>query len=220
MIKAADLIEKFKYALSDHWGYIYGTAGVMWTKAKQQAKVNYMVSKYGENWKNNADIKNTDNQKEKGYYNAALYGSKWIDHMVADCSGMFAWAFAQLGGSIAHGSNSIYDRYCSKKGKITDTNRKSIKPGTAVFTGTEASHGHIGLFVGNNTVIEASGTQAGVCTSKLNTSKWTYWGELKNVSYPAQEAPEQPSAPSRFGPYQLRSLYNICTIVVQYLYNW
>ena len=189
MIKASSLIDKFKYALAEKWGYIWGTAGVMWTQAKQNQKINYMVSKYGENWKKNADA------KKDNYYNAAMYGSKWIGHTVADCSGLFAWAFKQLGGAIAHGSNSIYDRYCTKKGKITDSIRKTMLPGTAVFTGDANSHGHIGLYVGNNTVIEASGTIAGICTSKLNTSKWTYWGELKNVDYSAQEATEQPSQP-------------------------
>lgn len=190
MIQAKALINKFRYALEDKWGYIWGTAGVKWTETKQKQKVDYMVNKYGANWQKNADAKN-DN-----YFSAALYGSKWVGHMVADCSGLFSWAFKELGGKIAHGSNSIYDRYCSSKGKLTDSVRKSMKPGTAVFTGDENKHGHIGLFVGNGTVIEASGTQAGVCTSKINTSKWTYWGELKNVDYSAQNAPEQPSDPS------------------------
>ena len=190
MITASGLIEKFKYALANHWGYIWGTAGIVWTEARQKQKVSYMVSKYGENWQKNADAKN-DN-----YYGAAMYGSKWIGHTVADCSGLFVWAFKQFGGSIYHGSNSIYDRYCSSKGKITDEIRKTMKPGTAVFVCKPSGNkSHIGLFVGNNTVIEASGTQAGVCTSKLNTSKWTYWGELKGVDYSSQEGQEQPSEP-------------------------
>ena len=187
MIQAQALIDKFKQALSEKWGYIWGTAGVMWTQAKQNQKINYMKSKYGENWQKNADAKNDI------YYMAALYGAKWIGHTVADCSGLFSWAFKQLGGAIAHGSNSIYDRYCSSKGKITDQIRKDMKPGTAVFVDKNGNKSHIGLFVGNNTVIEAMSTQAGVCTSKLNTAKWTYWGTLKNVEYPASEAQEQPS---------------------------
>ena len=187
MIDANALIEKFKQALSEKWGYIWGTAGIKWTQARQTQKVNYMVSKYGKNWQKNKDAEN-DN-----YYGAALYGSKWIGRMVADCSGLFVWAFKQLGGAIYHGSNTIYDRYCSSKGKITDANRKNIKPGTAVFVDHNGKKTHIGLFVGNNTVIEASGTIAGVCTSKLNTSKWTHWGELKDVDYPAKTPQETPS---------------------------
>ena len=190
MIQASALIDLFKQALSEKWGYIWGTAGVAWTQAKQTQKVNYMKSKYGDNWQKNSDA------KKDNYYMAALYGSKWIGHTVADCSGLFAWAFKKLGGSIYHGSNSIYDRYCSKKGKITDQIRKDMKPGTAVFVDHSGNKSHIGLYVGSGTVIEASSTQAGVCTSKLNTSKWTYYGELKDVSYSAQEATEQPSAPA------------------------
>lgn len=184
MIQAQDLISKFKYALDNKWGYIWGSAGITWTDARQKQKVDYMVSKYGSNWKKNSEAKN-DN-----YYNAAVYGSKWVGHTVADCSGLFVWAFKQLGGSIYHGSNSIYDRYCSKKGKMTDDVRKNIKPGTAVFTGDSSKHGHIGLYVGNGKCIEASGTQAGVCTSNLSAGKWTYWGELKDVSFSGEQATE------------------------------
>ena len=183
MIQAVDLVEKFRYALDNHYGYIWGTAGILWTDAKQKQKVNYMVSTYGTSWQKNSEAK-ADN-----YYSAAVYGSKWIGHYVADCSGMFVWAFKQLNGpGIAHGSNSIYDRYCSYKGKITDEIRKTMKPGTAVFTGDASKHGHIGLYIGEGKVIEASGTQAGVCVSNLSAGKWTYWGELKNVSYKPQNA--------------------------------
>jgi len=177
MISASALVDKFEYALDNKWGYIWGAAGILWTEAKQKQKVDYMVNKYGTSWKKNSEA------KQDNYYNAAVYGSKWIGHYVADCSGLFAWAFAKLGGSIAHGSNSIYDRYCTEKGKLTNEVRKTIKPGTAVFTGDSKSHGHIGLYVGNGKVIEASGTQAGVCVSNLSASKWTYWGELRGVTY-------------------------------------
>lgn len=190
MINVLALIELFKQALAEGWGYIWGTAGIMWTSARQKQKVSYMVSKYGEDWKKNADAKN-DN-----YYYAALYGSKWIGHMVSDCSGLFAWAFKKLGGAIAHGSNSIYDRYCTTKGRLNDSLKKTIVPGTAVFTGDANKHGHIGLYVGNGKVIEASGTQAGVCVSNITANKWTYYGLLKNVDYGASEGQEQPPVPS------------------------
>lgn len=190
MIKAADLVEKFKLALANHWGYIWGTAGVEWTAAKQKQKVNYMISNYGEDWKKNADAKNSN------YYMAALYGDKWIGHVVADCSGLFAWAFKQLGGAIAHGSNSIYANYCTTKGKLTSEIRKTLPPGAAVFVDKSGNKSHIGLYAGDGKVIEAQGTQAGVCTSNLSANKWSYYGLLKNVSYPAQDAANQPSAPS------------------------
>lgn len=191
MISSQALIDKFRFALDNHWGYIWGTAGIMWTQAKQDQKVAYMVSQYGKDWQKNAEA------KKDNYYSAAVNGSKWIGHTVADCSGLFAWAFKQLGGAIAHGSNSIYDRYCtSKKGKLTDALKKTILPGTAVFTGDSSGHGHIGLYVGDGKVIEASGTIAGVCVSNITAGKWTYYGELKGVDY-TQAGENQPiPAPS------------------------
>lgn len=197
MIQAKQLIELFKLAIAELWGYIWGTAGIMWTEARQKQKVDYMVSKYGPDWKKNADA------KKDNYYSAALNGSKWLGHTVADCSGLFAWAFKKLGGAIAHGSNSIYDRYCtSDKGKLTAEKRKSLLPGTAVFTGDASGHGHIGLYIGNGKVIEASGTIAGVCISNITAGKWTYYGRLKNVDYSEyidQAEPATPAAPAGTG---------------------
>lgn len=185
MITAHDLIGKFQYALDNSWGYIYATAGDLWTEAKQKQKINYMVSKYGTSWKKNSEA------KEDNYYGAALYGDKWIGHYVADCSGLFRWAFNQYKVYIAHGSNTIFRSYCTKTGKLNAgkrTDGQTLKPGTAVFVYKSAgnNYSHIGLYIGGGKVIEAQGTQAGVCVSNIAASKWTWWGELKNVSYEAE----------------------------------
>ena len=159
MINPSDLISKFQYALEDHWGYIWGQWGGTWTQAKQNAASREMTVKYG---------------------------SKWIGHRVADCSGLFRWAYSELGEAIAHGSNSIFDRYCSAKGTLKNgkrTDGADLLPGTAVFTGDAKEHGHIGLYIGNGKVIEAAGTRQGVIKSDVTDSKWTYWGELKAVDY-------------------------------------
>ena len=159
MINPSDLISKFQYALEDHWGYIWGQWGGTWTQAKQNAASREMTVKYG---------------------------SKWIGHRVADCSGLFRWAYSELGEAIAHGSNSIFDRYCSAKGTLKNgkrTDGADLLPGTAVFTGDAKEHGHIGLYIGNGKVIEAAGTRQGVIKSDITDSKWTYWGELKAVDY-------------------------------------
>ena len=194
-IKAADLIAKFQYALDNKWGYIWGSAGAKWTDASQQALVNSFKSKYGANWKTNAQAKKADK------YYGALYGSKWIGHTVADCSGLFYWAFKKLGGYMYHGSNTMYNKYCTSKGKLNKKGRtdgKELKPGTAVFTGSEGKHGHVGLYVGNNLVIEASGTTAGVITTKISNGKWTYWGELKGVIYSTNSITPAPSNSDEF----------------------
>lgn len=159
MIKPEDLIAKFRHAIDNKWGYIWGTAGVVWTEAKQKAATREQT---------------------------VQYGAQWIGHHVADCSGLFYWAFKQLGGYMYHGSNSMYDRYCTAKGKFKSgkrTDGSPLLPGTALFTGSEGDHGHVGLYIGNGEVIEAQGTKAGVVKSKASNSKWTYWGEMKGVDY-------------------------------------
>jgi len=174
MIKPIDLIEKFKYALNHNWGYIYGTAGILWTQAKQNA---------------------AEREKTKEY------GQQWVGHTVADCSGMFTWAFKQLGGYMYHGSNTMYLKYTTAHGVLTNGKRddgKELLPGTAVFKYSEKYENpyyHVGLYIGNNVVIEAQGTRAGVITSTLS-SGWNRWGELKGVDYTATDTPAEKTEPS------------------------
>ena len=153
MITAQALIAKFQYALDQKWGYIWGGAGQTWTQAKQDAATRSMTVKYG---------------------------SRWIGKRVADCSGLFSWAFKELGGYMYHGSNTMWNKYCTSKGKLQSG--ITIRPGTAVFLVNSAgSRHHVGLFIGDDTVIEAKGTAFGVVTSKL--SHWDEWGELPGVDY-------------------------------------
>lgn len=153
------LIKLFKQALNEHWGYIWGASGETWTQIEQD----------------NADRDMT-----------IKYGQQWVGKRVADCSGLFSWAFKSLGGYMYHGSNTMWKKYCIsqgklKKGKRTDGNE--LKPGSAVFMCKllSSDYYHVGLYIGNGEVIEAEGTQNGVVKSKVST--WTHWGELKGVEY-------------------------------------
>ena len=168
MITAEDLIGKFKYALENHWGYIWGAAGVLWTQAKQDATSNDMAKKYGQ---------------------------QWVGHYVADCSGLFTWAFKQLGGSMYHGSDTMFRKYTTasgalKAGKRTDG--QELLPGTAVFVYKEddKKYGHVGLYIGGGEVIEAASTQKGVIKSKVSDKKWEYWGELKGTDFKNEPVPK------------------------------
>ena len=172
-IKASDLIAKFQYALNNGWGYIWGTAGVLWTQAKQDAL-----------------NKTTDEARA----NSRKYGSQWIGHYVADCSGLFSWAFKELGGYMYHGSNTMWDSYCTAKGKLKNgkrTDGQELKPGTAIFTYNKETgkRGHVGLYIGEGWVIEAQGAKAGVVKSKLTLAKWVEWGELKGVDFDGGDVP-------------------------------
>ena len=172
MIGTNDLIGKFRYALSNGWGYIWGTAGGVWTQAKQNAATREMTVKYGQ---------------------------KWVGHNVADCSGLFSWAFKQLGGYMYHGSDTMFRKYTTASGTMSGGKRsdgQELKPGTAVFTWKpkDQKYGHVGLYTGDG-VIEAKGTQAGVVKSKITDARWTHWGELKDVNYGDQPEPGPEPAP-------------------------
>ena len=179
MIKAQDLVGKFWYSYNEKWGYIYGMKHVLWTQARQD---NYVKAYKG---------------KDELRQRSCIYGGKWVGHIVTDCSGLFAYWFEQLGGAIAHGSNSMYDRYCSAKGSLKNgkkSNGLALKPGTAVFTtGSDGRHGHVGLYVGDGKVIEAKGAVEGVTTSKVTESRWKCWGELKGVEYEEGTPAEDPA---------------------------
>ena len=62
-----------------------------------------------------------------------------------------------------------------------------------MFTGeTAGKHPHVGLYIGNDEVIEAKGTINGVIKSQLSDKKWTFYGELKDVQYDGVEPSPDP----------------------------
>lgn len=191
VIYAVDLIAKFEYAIANHWGYVLNTWHTMWTQALQDAKVKYMVNKYGKNWK--------ETGKGDGQYYNALHCGKWVGHWVTDCSGLFYWAFKELGGYMYHGSNTMWKSYCTDKGKLSDgkrTDGQVLKPGTAVFVLKDGGNrSHVGLYIGNGKVIEAAGQSSGVIYSDVSNKKWAEWGELKGVEYDAAPTPTPVPAP-------------------------
>ena len=167
MIKAADLVEKFKYALDNRWGYIWGQAGDVWTQSKQNAATREQTVKYGQ---------------------------QWVGHHVADCSGLFSWAFKQLGGYMYHGSDTMFRKYTTENGTLKGgkrTDGMELLPGTAVFVWKEKDqkYGHVGLYIGGEWVIEAASTQSGVIKTKVSNKKWTHWGQLKDVDYNGGDEP-------------------------------
>ena len=151
-IKAAALVLLFLQALAEGWGYIWGKSGQVWTQANQDAATRAMTRKHG---------------------------AKWIGKIVADCSGLFVWAYKKLGLKIYHGSNTIFNKYCSSTGPLAG--EVKIRRGTAVFQNKNGKRGHIGLYVGGGMCVEEHGTQAGIIKSPLST--WDEWGELKDVDY-------------------------------------
>lgn len=108
-----------------------------------------------------------------------------------DCSGLFVKAFRDQGASIYHGSNTIYRKYCSEKGKLTNVSQ--LKPGMAVFkwnpnTPEKFDDGlgdfqHIGLVTSVNPLRIVHASSAAACvTTDEKLWKWVYWGWLKDVT--------------------------------------
>jgi len=118
-----------------------------------------------------------------------------------DCSGLFVKAFWDQGASIYHGSNTIYRKYCSEKGKLTSVSQ--LRPGMAVFkwnanTPEKFNDGlgdfqHIGLVTSTNPlrIVHAS-SAAGCVTTDTKFGKWGYWGWLKDVKKPDGQSTVQP----------------------------
>ena len=87
-----------------------------------------------------------------------------------DCSGAFTYWYRQAGSTMYHGSNTMWRKYTTERGKIGEI---ELVPGMAVFK--------IGLYIGDNQVIEAKGTNYGCVISKLKD--WPYAAKLKYTEY-------------------------------------
>ena len=177
MISARVFIGWLLYTLVENWGYIWGKCGILWTAKLQQN----LESKY-----------KADPEGMKNYKQAALYGSRWIGHRVADCANLLRWAGKQCGTSAIHaGSNLIFDCDLKASGRIVNGKKadgSAILPGSPVFTGeNNGEHGHVGCYIGSGKVIEDVGTKTGVTTSDIMASKWKYWGEFKFVELDVAE---------------------------------
>lgn len=120
-----------------------------------------------------------------------------------DCSGLFKKIYKDQGASIAHGSNSIFHKYCSSTELLKSVSQ--LQPGMAVFKlrpwresekdnqwyGREPGDiCHIGLVVSVNPlqIIHAS-SDAGCVTTDTKLGKWAYCGKLKNVDYSGDPTP-------------------------------
>lgn len=77
------------------------------------------------------------------------------------------------------GANGLYNS-ATEKGAIGSMPEL---PGILVFKGTDKKKTHVGVFVGDNTVIEAKGHAYGVIQSRFSTGGWKYWGKCPYISY-------------------------------------
>ena len=171
MLKASVIAADALAIQREGCGYIWGTSGEVWTQAEQ--------------WKLE-DLYNSDPARYADRWGSATYGKKWIGKHVYDCSGLVMRILKDHGISVAHGSNSQYDKHCNAKGKLWKGARddgRELLPGSLVFeydAGKDSRH-HVGIYVGGSKVVEAKGGYYGVVISSV--TGWDEWGELKRVDY-------------------------------------
>ena len=126
------------------------------------------------------------------------------DERGIDCSGMFVRAFRLQGRRIYHGSNTIWRKHLSEKGRIRSA--ADLKPGMAVFKwkpdtpakfrDDEGDFCHIGLVtsVSPLRIVHAS-TEGMKVKADRKIGKWQYWGGLAETDLAPQEiVPEQAAA--------------------------
>ena len=96
-----------------------------------------------------------------------------------DCSGLMYYVYGQFGYSIQRGAGSQY-AYSG-----TSVAKSDLQPGDLVFFSSNGfeSVTHVGMYIGNNKIVHASGTNVGVIISDLTSSYYTrvYYGAKRII---------------------------------------
>ena len=128
-----------------------------------------------------------------------------------DCSGIFVACFKKLGGSIYHGSNTIWRQYLTEKGTVTDNTSSNgyknshksdnplkssqLKVGMAVFKWNSSTpskfndglgdYQHIGLVTSVNPIriVHSSSENYNGVVVQNKIGTFCAWGKLKGVDY-------------------------------------
>lgn len=173
MIKQSDIMRLLTQAKEEHWGYIYGESGAIWTAEKQARATNEQTKRYG---------------------------ARWIGKRVADCSGLACYVFRSLGGKMYHGSNTIWRDWVNARAELeagTRSDGLEIFRGDPCFKrradGENWDRYHIGYYAGNGRVIEAKSTSVGVCTSPV--AEWDETARWNDVEYDLEPVPEPEPEP-------------------------
>ena len=161
---AADLVAYVTNAWQSGWGYVWGTYGQVLTPELFQ----YKLTQYPEG---------------VGQY-ADFIRNNWLGKHTADCVGLikgYGWLDADT-MEIEYGTNGMPDiganqMYYNATHKGTIDTIPEV-PGLAVW-----KSGHIGVYIGDDQVIEAMGTKYGVVKTQLQGRGWTHWLEIPYIDY-------------------------------------
>lgn len=142
------------------------------------------------------------NRKKKQYpkYYKWSYSPSVAGKKVHDCAGLikgYLWssspsASPKYNAKQDYGATGFYNS-AKKKGTI-----KTFKKiaGQLVFKGNSKTKTHVGVYIGNNYVIEAKGHKYGVVQSKFSTGGWKYWAQCHLIKDDTKKATASASSAS------------------------
>lgn len=168
MLTNIGLVEYAQKALTEKWGYVWGTFGQLLTEVLYQQKLQQYPNQVG-------SFK-------------SFIRTNWLGRKVTDCVGLIKGYYWSESGMLKYNpindvnANSMFS-LAKEKGII-----ESIPdiPGLCVW-----KQGHIGVYIGNGQVIEARGTKYGVIQTPLReagSTPWTHWLKCPFIEY---EEPER-----------------------------
>lgn len=176
------LVEYAKKALTESWGYVWGTFGYVLTETLFQEKLKQYPDHVG-------PFKN-------------FIAANWLNRRVTDCVGLiksYLW-YNESSGKIQYNlatdknANDMY--YLAKEKGTIDT--ISEIPGLCLW-----KKGHIGIYIGGGQVIEARGTKYGVVQTPLKgtgANAWTHWLKCPYIEY-AEEPKPEPATKEEVSPW-------------------
>lgn len=161
---AHDLVVYAKHAWNSGWGYVWGTYGQVLTESLLEYKLQQYPDGVG---------------KYEDFIRA-----HWLNGRTTDCVGLikgYGWLDEET-LTIKYGTNGMPDvganGMCSNAKEKGPISTMPDIPGLAVWM-----DGHIGVYIGNGEVIEASGTKKGVIKTQLANRGWTMWLKIPYISY-------------------------------------
>ena len=109
---------------------------------------------------------------------------KWIGQVTADCHGLIEGYLNDTDqDGVVESGEGTYDTSADNaynkatiKGAISTIDKSII--GLCV-----RYKGHVGVYIGNDQVVEARGFNYGVCITNLSARPWTHWYEHPDIEY-------------------------------------
>lgn len=102
--------------------------------------------------------------------------AKWDGKRVADCSGLISYYVAV--NAFGQNPSKRYFIHYTNSTQIAPISSLPEKPGTLLW-----KPGHVGVYMGNNTTIEAMGTAYGVVKTQPMSNKWVKWYWPQQIDY-------------------------------------